>query len=459
MSRSGSGARSPFAAPQQSGVSPTPSNQVTNRNQPHAHQPVSDQEARARGFVFQCTDEEALSAALEAGIGGRLYWLRPDRRQPPRRQPGADHAHAPHAAARPQTGRRSWAAAPPASATRPAGTSPASMMTDEQITAENIDRHPGLASLPLYSFGDGPTDALLLNNAAWLDKLGWIDLLRDVGPHFTINRMLTFDSVKLRLDREQPLTFLEFNYMILQSYDFRELHAPPRRGAADGRLGPVGQHRLRRRADPPHRCASRVLASPRRCITTASGAKMGKSASGADLAPRRSASSAVRVLAVLAQHGGRRRRPLPPPVHRSFHSTRSPASRRCRAPRSTKPRRSLATAVTALAHGKARRRAGGRHCPPRLRGQGEAAANLPTHLVQASEAWPEGIPVRPSPNRIRLGRQQRRSPAPDPRRRRPRQRRGRSRTRPPASSRRPTFATGSVKLSAGRKQHRLIRAG
>ena len=63
----------------------------------------------------------------------------------------------------------------------------------------------------------------MANNADWLDALGYIPLLRDVGTHFTINRMLTFDSVKLRLEREQPLTFLEFNYMILQSYDFREL--------------------------------------------------------------------------------------------------------------------------------------------------------------------------------------------------------------------------------------------
>ena len=72
--------------------------------------------------------------------------------------------------------------------------------------------------------------------------------LRDVGPHFTINRMLTFDSVKLRLDREQPLTFLEFNYMILQAYDFLELCAARRLPAADGRVGPMGQYRQRHRA-------------------------------------------------------------------------------------------------------------------------------------------------------------------------------------------------------------------
>ena len=73
------------------------------------------------------------------------------------------------------------------------------------------------------TFGDGPSDAIMANNADWLDTLEYIPFLRDVGRHFTINRMLAFDSVKLRLDREQPLTFLEFNYMILQAYDFREL--------------------------------------------------------------------------------------------------------------------------------------------------------------------------------------------------------------------------------------------
>ncbi len=74
------------------------------------------------------------------------------------------------------------------------------------------------------TFGDGPTDALMVNNAEWLDALEYVPFLREVGRHFTINRMLTFDSVKIRLDREQPLTFLEFNYMILQAYDFMELN-------------------------------------------------------------------------------------------------------------------------------------------------------------------------------------------------------------------------------------------
>ena len=106
------------------------------------------------------------------------------------------------------------------------------------------------------TFGEGATDARMVNNADWLDHLNYIDFLRDYGVHFTINRMLSFDSVKLRLDREQPLTFLEFNYMILQAYDFLELSRRAGLRAADGRLRPVGQHRQRHRARPPLRPAA-----------------------------------------------------------------------------------------------------------------------------------------------------------------------------------------------------------
>jgi tyrosyl-tRNA synthetase len=130
------------------------------------------------------------------------------------------------------------------------------------------------------TFGDGPTDALMVDNAAWLDKLNYIEFLRDYGPHFTINRMLHFDSVKLRLEREQPLTFLEFNYMILQAYDFVELS---RRHGCELQMGGSDQWgnivngiELGRRVGEPHFYA---LTSP--LLTTSSGAKMGKTASGA----------------------------------------------------------------------------------------------------------------------------------------------------------------------------------
>ena len=130
------------------------------------------------------------------------------------------------------------------------------------------------------AFGDGPTDAIMVDNADWLDKLGYIDLLRTVGPHFTVNRMLTFDSVKLRLDREQPLTFLEFNYMVLQAYDFRELsvrHACRLQlGGSDQWGNIVNGMELARRMD-----GAELFGLTTPLITTADGAKMGKTASGA----------------------------------------------------------------------------------------------------------------------------------------------------------------------------------
>jgi len=130
------------------------------------------------------------------------------------------------------------------------------------------------------TFGDGPTDAILVDNDEWLSGLEYIPFLRDVGMHFTINRMLTFDSVKLRLDREQPLTFLEFNYMILQAYDFLELS---RRAGCRLQLGGSDQWgnivngiELTRRID-----ATQLYGVTTPLITTADGGKMGKTAKGA----------------------------------------------------------------------------------------------------------------------------------------------------------------------------------
>lgn len=129
-------------------------------------------------------------------------------------------------------------------------------------------------------FGDGPTDALMVDNADWLDLLEYIPFLREFGPHFSVNRMLAMDSVKLRLDRQQPLSFLEFNYMVLQAYDFLEL---ARRydcvlqiGGSDQWGNIVNGVELGRRVD------NRTLyglTSP--LLTTSSGAKMGKTADGA----------------------------------------------------------------------------------------------------------------------------------------------------------------------------------
>lgn len=130
------------------------------------------------------------------------------------------------------------------------------------------------------TFGDGPTDAVMLDNAEWLDALEYIPFLRDIGQHFSVNRMLSFDSVKLRLDREQSLSFLEFNYMILQAYDFLELSRRAgcrlQMGGSDQWGNIVNGIELSRRVD-----GTEVFGVTTPLITTADGGKMGKTMSGA----------------------------------------------------------------------------------------------------------------------------------------------------------------------------------
>jgi tyrosyl-tRNA synthetase len=130
------------------------------------------------------------------------------------------------------------------------------------------------------TFGDGPTDAVMLDNAEWLDALEYIPFLREVGQHFSVNRMLSFDSVKLRLDREQSLSFLEFNYMILQAYDFRELSNRAgcrlQMGGSDQWGNIVNGIELTRRMD-----GVEVFGVTTPLITTADGGKMGKTMAGA----------------------------------------------------------------------------------------------------------------------------------------------------------------------------------
>jgi tyrosyl-tRNA synthetase len=235
------------------------------------------QEATERGFVFQCTDIEALDAALCDGtvtayigfdctadslhVGSlvQIMILRLLQR----------HGHRPLVLMGGGTTRIG----------DPSGKDESrQLLTDEQIDANMA----GIRRCfdPFLRFGDGPSDAIMANNAEWLNALGYIPLLRDVGTVFTINRMLTFDSVRIRLDREHPLTFLEFNYMILQSYDFRELN---RRYGVTLQIGGSDQWgnivcgmELTRRTDGR---AVHGLTTP--LITTASGAKMGKTAQGA----------------------------------------------------------------------------------------------------------------------------------------------------------------------------------
>ena len=152
------------------------------------------------------------------------------------------------------------------------------LMTDEVIAAN-------VASIKtvferFLTFGDGPSDAVMLDNAEWLDRLEYIPFLREVGQHFSVNRMLSFDSVKQRLDREQSLSFLEFNYMILQAYDFRELSqrygCRLQLGGSDQWGNIVNGIELTRRMD-----GEEVFGVTTPLLTTADGSKMGKTASGA----------------------------------------------------------------------------------------------------------------------------------------------------------------------------------
>ena len=152
-----------------------------------------------------------------------------------------------------------------------------------QLTDETIQAN--IASIKtvfekFLTFGDGPSDAVMVDNDEWLSKFGYVEFLRDYGTHFTVNRMLSFDSVKLRLEREQPMTFLEFNYMLMQSVDFlelnRSLNVTLQMGGSDQWGNITSGVDLVRRVDQK---ASFGLTTP--LLTTASGGKMGKTAQGA----------------------------------------------------------------------------------------------------------------------------------------------------------------------------------
>jgi tyrosyl-tRNA synthetase len=152
------------------------------------------------------------------------------------------------------------------------------MLNEEDIEANK--RGIGSVFANFLRFGDAPGDAVMVDNAEWLLKLNYVEFLRDVGRHFSVNQMLTFDSVRLRLDREQPLSFIEFNYMILQAYDFVELAkrygCTLQMGGSDQWGNIVNGIDLGRRMGTPQLYA---VTTP--LITMASGAKMGKTAAGA----------------------------------------------------------------------------------------------------------------------------------------------------------------------------------
>ncbi len=161
----------------------------------------------------------------------------------------------------------------------PSGKDEARQLLTDEVIAKNMAGIKRIFGRYL-TFGDGPTDAVMVNNGDWLDALHYIPLLRDIGRHFTINRMLSFESVKLRLDREQPLTFLEFNYMILQAYDFVELNrrlgCSLQMGGSDQWGNIINGVELGRRTD-----GAELFGLTTPLLTTSSGAKMGKTASGA----------------------------------------------------------------------------------------------------------------------------------------------------------------------------------
>ncbi len=234
-------------------------------------------EAKARGFIFQCTDEAALDEACASGsiAGYAGFDLTADSLHVGHMIPimllrlFQRHGHRPVALMGGGTTRIG----------DPSFREEArQLLSDEQIGVNLIGIRKNLEAF--INFGAGPNDAILVNNADWLDNLSYIGLLREVGVHFSINRMLSFDSVKSRLDREQGLTFLEFNYSILQSYDFRELNrrhdVALQMGGSDQWGNIVSGIELVRRTDQ-----KTVYGLTTPLITTASGAKMGKSAAGA----------------------------------------------------------------------------------------------------------------------------------------------------------------------------------
>jgi tyrosyl-tRNA synthetase len=234
-------------------------------------------EATARGFVRDCTDTDALDAALRAGaVTGYIGF-----------DCTADSLHVGSLVQimllrlMQRCGHRPLVLMG-GGTTRigdPSGKDESrQLLSDDQIQSNKAGILRCFA--PFVRFGNGPNDAIMADNATWLDALGYIPLLREVGVHFTINRMLSFDSVRLRLEREQPMTFLEFNYMILQSYDFRELFrrhgVTLQMGGSDQWGNIVSGVDLVRRTD-----AKQVFGLTTPLITTASGAKMGKTAKGA----------------------------------------------------------------------------------------------------------------------------------------------------------------------------------
>ncbi len=404
-------------------------------------------EAVARGFIHQYTDEAALDQALNAGLVSgyigfdctadslhvgnlvQIMLLRLMQR----------HGHRPVVLMGGGTTRIG----------DPSGKDEARQMLTEAQIAANMAGIRGCIS-PYVQFGDGPAGAVMLNNAEWLDALSYIGLLRDVGSHFTIGRMLTFDSVRLRLEREQPLTFLEFNYMILQSYDFRELHRREgvllQMGGSDQWGNIVSGVELVRRTE-----GRQVFGLTTPLITTSGGAKMGKTARGAVwLAAERLAPYDYWQFWRNTEDGdvGRFLRLFTDvPLDEIVRLEALPGAG------INEAKKLLATEATALAHGReAAEAAAG--TARRAFEEGAAAETLPTHFVAATDLAAGIAAVRlfaDSGLTLSLGEARRLI------------RGGGARVNDVAIVDEAATVTqadlrdGAVKLSAGRKQHRLIR--
>jgi tyrosyl-tRNA synthetase len=405
-------------------------------------------EAKARGFVFQCTDEAALDQVLRTGVVSgyigfdctadslhvgsmvQIMLLRLLQK----------HGHRPV----PLMGGGTTRIGDPSFREEAR-----QLLTDEQIT-ENM-RGIRRNVEPFLRFGDGPSDAIMANNADWLDKLGYIDLLRDVGPHFSVNRMLSFDSVRTRLEREQGLTFLEFNYSILQSYDFRELNrrygVTLQMGGSDQWGNIVSGVELVRRTD-----GKQVFGLTAPLITTSSGAKMGKSAKGAVWL------SAERVSPY--EYWQYWRNTEDADVGRFLRLfTDLPLEEIARlealgGAEINEAKKVLATEATALNHGREAAEAAA-ETARRAFEEGEAAADLPTHLVPQA-ALAAGIPA------FRLFTEAGLAASNGDARRLIRGGGARVNDAPVSDEGQvislEDLRDGAIKLSAGRKQHRLVRS-
>ena len=403
-------------------------------------------EATERGFVFQCTDAQALDQACKAGsIAGYIGF-----------DCTADSLHAGHLMQLMSLRLMQRHGHRPV-ALMGGGTSrigdpsfreeARQLLTDAQI-AENM---AGIKHCiePFVRFGTGPADALMLNNADWLDRLGYIELLREIGPHFSINRMLSFDSVKSRLEREQGLTFLEFNYSILQSYDFRELSRQYgvvlQMGGSDQWGNIVSGVELVRRTDQK---SVYGLTTP--LVATASGAKMGKTAKGAVwLSPTRLDAYGYWQFWRNAEDADVGR------FLRLFTDIPIPEIARLEAlggAEINEAKKILATAATALAHGEAAALQAAETARTTFEGSG-AAETLPTHLVD-EPALEAGIPLfrllADSGLVASLGEARRLIKG------------GGARVNDAVADETRLVGTadlrdGAVKLSAGRKLHRLIK--